>query len=44
MIVVGSAAGAERHPAWVLNLIANPRVIVHGKWRRRRSAAGRSRL
>jgi deazaflavin-dependent oxidoreductase (nitroreductase family) len=28
MIVVGSAAGAERHPAWVLNLIANPRVTV----------------
>jgi deazaflavin-dependent oxidoreductase (nitroreductase family) len=28
MIVVGSASGAERHPAWVLNLIANPRVTV----------------
>jgi F420H(2)-dependent quinone reductase len=28
MIVIGSAAGAERHPAWVLNLIANPRVTV----------------
>jgi deazaflavin-dependent oxidoreductase (nitroreductase family) len=28
MIVVGSASGAERHPAWVLNLIANPSVIV----------------
>jgi deazaflavin-dependent oxidoreductase (nitroreductase family) len=28
MIVVGSASGAERHPAWVLNLIANPRVNV----------------
>ena len=28
MIVIGSASGAERHPAWVLNLIANPRVTV----------------
>ena len=28
MIVVGSASGAERHPAWVLNLIADPRVTV----------------
>ena len=28
MIVVGSASGAERHPAWVLNLMANPRVTV----------------
>ena len=28
MIVVGSDSGAERHPAWVLNLIANPRVTV----------------
>ncbi len=28
MIVVGSASGAERHPAWVLNLIASPRVTV----------------
>jgi deazaflavin-dependent oxidoreductase (nitroreductase family) len=28
MIVVGSASGAERHPAWVLNLIAEPRVSV----------------
>ena len=28
MIVVGSASGAEHHPAWVLNLIANPRVTV----------------
>ena len=28
MIVVGSASGAERHPAWVLNLVANPRVTV----------------
>jgi F420H(2)-dependent quinone reductase len=28
MIVVGSASGSERHPAWVLNLIANPRVTV----------------
>jgi deazaflavin-dependent oxidoreductase (nitroreductase family) len=28
MIVVGSASGAGRHPAWVLNLIANPRVTV----------------
>jgi deazaflavin-dependent oxidoreductase (nitroreductase family) len=28
MIVVGSASGAERHPAWVLNLTANPRVTV----------------
>ena len=28
MIVVGSASGAEHHPAWVLNLIADPRVTV----------------
>jgi F420H(2)-dependent quinone reductase len=28
MIVVGSASGAERHPDWVLNLIADPRVTV----------------
>jgi deazaflavin-dependent oxidoreductase (nitroreductase family) len=28
MVVIGSASGAERHPAWVLNLIANPRVTV----------------
>jgi deazaflavin-dependent oxidoreductase (nitroreductase family) len=28
MIVIGSASGADRHPAWVLNLIANPRVTV----------------
>jgi deazaflavin-dependent oxidoreductase (nitroreductase family) len=28
MIVIGSASGAERHPDWVLNLIANPRVTV----------------
>lgn len=28
MIVVGSASGAERHPAWVLNLLADPRVTV----------------
>lgn len=28
MIVVGSASGAEHHPAWVLNLIANPRVTM----------------
>ena len=28
MIVIGSASGAERHPAWVLNLMANPRVTV----------------
>jgi deazaflavin-dependent oxidoreductase (nitroreductase family) len=28
MIVIGSASGAERHPAWVLNLIADPRVTV----------------
>lgn len=28
MIVIGSASGAERHPDWVLNLIADPRVTV----------------
>jgi deazaflavin-dependent oxidoreductase (nitroreductase family) len=28
MLVIGSASGAERHPDWVLNLIANPRVTV----------------
>jgi deazaflavin-dependent oxidoreductase (nitroreductase family) len=28
MVVVGSESGAERHPAWVLNLIADPRVTV----------------
>jgi deazaflavin-dependent oxidoreductase (nitroreductase family) len=28
MIVIGSASGSERHPAWVINLIANPRVTV----------------
>jgi deazaflavin-dependent oxidoreductase (nitroreductase family) len=28
MIVIGSDSGAERHPAWVLNLIADPRVTV----------------
>jgi deazaflavin-dependent oxidoreductase (nitroreductase family) len=28
MIVIGSNSGAERHPAWVLNLIANPCVTV----------------
>jgi deazaflavin-dependent oxidoreductase (nitroreductase family) len=28
MIVIGSASGAERHPDWVLNLIANPNVTV----------------
>jgi deazaflavin-dependent oxidoreductase (nitroreductase family) len=28
MIVIGSASGAEHHPAWVLNLIADPRVTV----------------
>jgi deazaflavin-dependent oxidoreductase (nitroreductase family) len=28
MIVIGSASGAERHPAWVLNLTADPRVTV----------------
>ena len=28
MIIIGSASGAERHPAWVHNLIANPRVTV----------------
>ena len=28
MVVIGSASGAERHPDWVLNLIADPRVTV----------------
>ena len=28
MVVVGSDSGAEHHPAWVLNLIADPRVTV----------------
>lgn len=28
MIVVGSNSGAQRHPAWVLNLITDPRVTV----------------
>lgn len=28
MIVIGSASGADRHPAWVLNLMADPRVTV----------------
>jgi deazaflavin-dependent oxidoreductase (nitroreductase family) len=28
MIVVGSASGAERHPTWVLNLMANSRVTM----------------
>jgi deazaflavin-dependent oxidoreductase (nitroreductase family) len=28
MIVVVSASGADRHPAWVFNLIANPQVTV----------------
>jgi deazaflavin-dependent oxidoreductase (nitroreductase family) len=28
MIVVGSASGAARHPAWVLNLIEDQRVTV----------------
>ncbi|TPW74554.1 nitroreductase/quinone reductase family protein [Schumannella soli] len=28
VIVVASAAGAPRHPAWYLNLVADPRVHV----------------
>ena len=28
MVVIGSDSGAARHPAWVLNLIADPRVTV----------------
>lgn len=28
VLVIGSAAGSPRHPAWVHNLVANPRVVV----------------
>ncbi len=32
-IVVGSNTGSERHPAWALNLVANPQaeILVRGK-------------
>ena len=32
-VVIGSNFGGERHPAWSLNLLANPEAIVtvHGK-------------
>jgi deazaflavin-dependent oxidoreductase (nitroreductase family) len=32
-VVVGSNTGSERHPAWALNLIANPQaeILVRGK-------------
>ena len=28
LIIIASAAGADKHPAWFHNLVANPRVIL----------------
>ncbi|MBH0776594.1 nitroreductase family deazaflavin-dependent oxidoreductase [Nocardia bovistercoris] len=33
-LVVASAGGADRHPAWYLNLLANPVAVVQVKARR----------
>ena len=33
MIVVGSYGGAEHHPAWYHNLVANPEVVVQNRGR-----------
>ena len=33
MVVVGSFGGADRHPAWYHNVVANPEVIVQNRER-----------
>jgi len=39
MVIVGSLAGYDRHPAWVLNLAANPRCEVQLDRRRMKAVA-----
>ncbi len=39
VMVVGSFAGEPNHPAWYLNLVANPEVVVQIKARRFRATA-----
>lgn len=47
MLVVASFAGAEKHPAWFLNLKANPDVVVRDKssvfWARASEVEGEER-
>ena len=42
LVVAASAAGADRHPGWYVNLVANPDVEVQTRGSRRRMQAGNS--
>ena len=42
LVVAASAAGADRHPGWYLNLVANPDVEVQTRGGRNRMRAGDS--
>ena len=39
LVVVASKGGIDKHPAWYLNLMANPETTVHWKGDRRRVVA-----